>query len=346
MEMRQLGGTDLRVSLCGLGTMTWGKQNTEAEGHAQMDYALAQGVNFWDAAELYPIPPEADTQGRTEEIIGTWLASRKRRADVVIATKIVGRSGMLWFRPDQLEPRHTRAQIDFAVERSLKRLGTDYIDLYQLHWPDRRVPMFGAQTYQHSEESFEAFEDILEALTRHVEAGRIRHLGLSNETPWGVMRFLDVAEKRGWPRMVSIQNAYNLVNRTFEFGLAEIAHQERVGLLAYSPLAQGYLSAKYRGGALPPASRRALFQRLGRYETPGADAAFEAYFELAAAHGLHPVQLALKFCATRSFMTSVLIGATTMEQLTLAIDAFDTPWSEALERAVNSVHGTRPNPCP
>lgn len=346
ITLRPLGRTDLKVSSCCLGTMTWGKQNTEAEGHEQMDYALAHGVNFFDTAELYAIPPEPETFGRTEEIIGSWLARTGRRHDIILASKVVGRSAMPWFRPEGIETRHTRAQIDHAVTGSLRRLRTDYIDLYQLHWPDRRVNLFGGQTFKPYDQAFESFEDILEALARHVEAGRIRHLGLSNETPWGVMSFLKVAEQRGWPRMVSIQNAYNLLNRVFEHGLAEIAMHEQVGLLAYSPLAQGYLTGKYQGGALPPNSRKALFQRLTRYETFNADKAMDEYLALAVQMNIHPVHLALRFCDTRPFMTSTIIGATSMDQLKTAIAAFDLPWTDAHDEAVNAVHRRYPNLCP
>jgi aryl-alcohol dehydrogenase-like predicted oxidoreductase len=326
--------------------MTYGKQNTEAEGHEQMDYAVSQGVNFFDTAELYAIPPEPETYGRTEEIIGNWFAKTGRRQEIVLATKIVGRSGMPWFRPEGAETRLNRQQIDYAVENSLKRLKTDYIDLYQLHWPDRRVNLFGGQTFRNFTDPYIAFEDTLEALNRHVEAGRVRHIGVSNETPWGVMQFLRVAEKRGWPRLASIQNAYNMLNRVFEHGLAEIAMQEQVGLLAYSPLAQGYLTGKYQGGALPPNSRKALFQRLTRYETFNADRAIDDYLALAAEMKVPPVHLALRFCDTRPFMTSTIIGATTMDQLKTAIGAFSLPWSDEVEKAVNAVHQRYPNLCP
>jgi len=348
IEYRTLGRTDLKVSSCCLGTMTWGQQNTEAEGHAQMDYALERGVNFWDTAEMYSIPPQAETQGSTERIIGTWFAKTGCRQDVILATKIAGLSKMLWTRDAEVEwTRHTKAQIDEAVEKSLKRLQTDYIDLYQLHWPDRPVALFGSKMDPKSYAyAYEKFEDILAHLDSHVKAGRIRHIGVSNETPYGVMRFIAESEVRGLPRMASIQNAYNLVNRGFEEGLEEVCVREDVGLLAYSPLGQGYLTGKYRNGALPKGSRKQLFDRLQRYESPQGLRAIETYLELADQHGLDPAQLAIKFCDTRHFMASTIIGATSMEQLKTCIDAFDLSWTEDLEEAVNARHAEQPSPCP
>lgn len=351
MDTRPLGRTGLSVPIVCLGTMTWGEQNSEAEGHAQMDLALERGVTFWDTAELYAIPPKPDTQGSTERIIGTWFASRKVRDRVILATKIVGRSPMSWFRigDDGLDgglTRHTRKQIDFAVEQSLKRLQTDYIDLYQLHWPDRPIRVFGGQTYHEYGSDWLPMEEILASLARHVEAGRIRALGVSNETPWGVMALLQAAERQGLPRIASIQNAYNLVNRTYEYGLAEIGMREGVSLLGYSPLAQGYLTGKYRNGARPPGARKTLFERLQRYEGPGAIETIDRYLDLAKELGVTPVQLALKFCATRAFMTSVIIGATSMAQLEENLDAFELQWTPAMEEAVDAIHASHPNPCP
>jgi aryl-alcohol dehydrogenase-like predicted oxidoreductase len=249
-------------------------------------------------------------------------------------------------RKDGATTRQTRAQIDEAVEGSLRRLKTDYLDLYQLHWPDRRVRVFGGQTYKDYDQDFESFGDILEALDAHVKKGSIRHVGVSNEFPWGVMRFLGESEAKGLPRLASIQNAYHLANRTFEYGLAEIAMREQVGLLAYSPLAQGQLTGKYLDGALPEGSRKVLYNRMQRYEGPGAQEAFRAYVDLAKAHGLDPAQLALKFCDARPFVTATIIGATSMAQLKTNIDAFDVPWTDALEDAVNAIHARQPNPCP
>ncbi len=349
IEMRQLGRTDLQVSSCCLGTMTWGQQNTEAEGHAQMNYALERGVNFWDTAEMYSVPPSAETQGSTERIIGTWFQKTGRRQDVVLATKIAGLSKMLWTRDAEVEwTRHTKEQVDEAVFKSLKRLQTDYIDLYQLHWPDRAAGLFGtrmdAKAYTYP---YEPFEDILAHLEAHVKAGRIRHIGVSNETPFGVMRFLAESEARGLPRMATIQNAYNLVNRTFEDGgLEEVCMREQVSLLAYSPLGQGYLTGKYRNGALPAGSRKELFDRLQRYESPPADRAIESYLVLAEQLGVDPAQLAIKFCDTRHFMGATIIGATSMDQLKICIDAFDLDWTKEMETAVNTLHSEQPSPCP
>lgn len=349
MEMRKLGRTDLSVSACCLGTMTWGEQNTESEGHAQMDYALERGVNFWDTAEMYAVPPRPETQGSTERIIGTWFAKTGRRKDVMLATKVAGLSKMLWTRDGDVDwVRQTKAQIDEAVGKSLKRLQTNYIDLYQLHWPDRPIGLFGGRMDPAAyNQPYEKFEDILAHLDTHVKAGRIRHIGVSNETPFGVMRFIAESEARGLPRMASIQNAYNLVNRTFEDGgLEEVCVREDVGLLSYSPLGQGYLTGKYRSGALPEGSRKALFNRLQRYENAPAARAIESYLVLAEKYGIDPSQLAIRFCDTRNFMASTIIGATTMDQLKICIDAFDLEWTEELEKDVNALHLEQPSPCP
>lgn len=345
---RPLGTTDIEVSACCLGTMTWGEQNTEAEGHEQMDYAVSRGINFFDTAEMYAVPPRPETQGRTEDIIGTWFQKTGKRKDIILATKMCGRSNQTWTRDGDVElTRQTREQVDEAVEKSLKRLQTDYIDLYQLHWPDRPAAIFGSSLKPHHYEvDFEPFEDILGHLQRHVEAGRIRHIGVSNETSYGVMKFLAASEARGLPRMQSIQNAYSLVNRTFEGELEECCVRENVSLLAYSPLAQGYLTGKYRGGALPEGSRKQLFNRLQRYETPKAEAAINSYLDLADEIGADPAQLAIRFCDTRPFMGSTIIGATSMDQLKTCIDAFAMAWSEDIEDRVNALHLAQPSPCP
>jgi aryl-alcohol dehydrogenase-like predicted oxidoreductase len=346
MDYSELGRTGLQVSRVCLGTMTWGDQNTEAEGHEQMDYALDAGINFWDTAEMYSVPPKAETQGSTERIIGTWFKASGKRDKVILASKIAGRSPMSWTREHESMTRHTKAQIDEAVEKSLKRLQTDYIDLYQMHWPDRALRVFGGMTYADYPMDFEPFEDILANLGRHVEKGNIRHIGVSNESPWGVMRFVAEAEKHGLPRIASIQNAYSLVNRVFELGLAEIAMREDVGLLVYSPLGQGYLTGKYQNGALPAGARKTLYNRLQRYEGPGADAAISSYLALAAELGVLPETLALKFCDSRPFVTSTIIGASTMAQLKIDIDAFQMEWTSDIEKAVEALHYAQPNPCP
>jgi len=348
MEYRELGRTGIKVSAICLGTMTWGEQNTEAEGHEQMDYAVDHGINFFDTAEMYAVPPRKETQGSTERIVGSWFKARGNRDKIILATKVAGRGPMDWLRDDGSSTEQSRAQIMEAVDKSLKRLQTDYIDLYQLHWPDRPVSLFGGNglAYRHVEAETHPIDEILDTLTEIVKSGKVRHIGLSNETPWGTMKFLHHAETKGLARVASIQNAYNLLNRTFELGGAEIAHQEHVGLLAYSPLAQGYLTGKYQNGAMPKGSRKQLFNRLQRYESPQADAAIEKYLALAKKHGLDPSQLANQFVTTRSFVTSNIIGATTMEQLKLNIASKDLDWTEELEKEVNAIHKSQPNPCP
>ena len=318
-EKRKLGRTGLEVTSLCLGTMTWGQQNSESEGHAQLDLAVGRGINFIDTAEMYSIPPKAETQGSTERIIGTWLKSRGGRERIVIASKVSGRSSSDWMRPNGKGPRLDEPNIRYAVEGSLKRLQTDHIDLYQLHWPDRAVSLFGAggnvfRDLPRPDDSV-PIADTLGALGRLVEAGKIRHVGLSNETPWGTMRFLQAAEAGHGPRIASIQNSYNLVNRNYELGLAEIGMREDVGLLAYSPLGQGYLTGKYRGGARPAGARTTLFNRGSRYEKPGVAEAIDAYHALAAEFGVDPVEMALAFVTSRKFVTSNIVGATTIPQL-------------------------------
>ena len=348
MEYRELGRTGLRVSALCLGTMTWGEQNSEREGHEQMDYALEHGINFFDTSEIYAVPPKPETQGATERIIGSWFKARGTRHKVILATKVAGRSPMTWLRADGSATSQTPSQIAEAVDASLRRLGTDHIDLYQLHWPDRPVALFGATglSYRHVEGSSVPIEEILGALDAQVKAGKIRHVGLSNETAWGTMEFLRHAKERGLPRVQSIQNAYNLLNRVFELGQAEITHREQVGLLAYSPLAQGYLTGKYQKGAQPEGSRKKLFNRLQRYERPQTEPAIDRYLEVAKRFGLDPVQMALQFVTRRAFVTSNIIGATSMAQLKTNIDSINVTWSEELEKAIDEAHHAQPNPAP
>ena len=346
MQYSDLGRTGLKVSRACLGTMTWGRQNTEAEGFAQMDLALERGINFFDTAEIYPTPPTPKTLGRTEESIGAWMRARGSRDRIVLASKIAGCSQMGWLRDDGGATRITPAQIDEAVEKSLRRLQTDVIDLYQIHWPDRDVHKWGTLTHVDYADDYIGFAETLGHLARHVEKGSIRHVGVSNETAWGVMRFVQAAEAQGLPRIASIQNAYNLVNRIFELGLSEIAGQEQVSLMAYSPLGQGYLTGKYQGGALPPGARKTLYDRLQRYEKTGADRAIQSYVDLARSRGIDPTALALKFCDTRPFVTTTILGASSTAQLAADIDAFDLPWDEALEAEVDRLHNAQPNPCP
>ncbi len=351
MKYRPLGRSGLDVSLIGLGTMTWGEQNTQAEAYAQLDYALERGVNLIDVAELYPVPPRAETATRTETIIGNWLIERKNRDDVILATKVTGRSGGLAWLRDGAAPRVSRDHIRMAVEGSLKRLQTDYIDLYQIHWPDRGTNFFGQLGFTPPDPSIDQesipIEEQLQTLDDLVRAGKIRFIGLSNETPWGVMRFLELAEKNHWPRVVSVQNPYSLLNRSFEVGLAEVAFRESCGLLAYSPLAFGMLTGKYDGGKQPEKARLTLFGDIfDRYTKPRGRQAAEIYNTIAVDHGLMPAQMALAYVNSRSFTTSNLIGATTMEQLKINIDSVDLTLPQSAIRAIESAHGEDTYPCP
>lgn len=350
MEMRQLGRTDMHVSALCLGTMTFGEQNSEAEGHAQMDYAFEKGVSFFDAAELYPIPPKKETQGRTERIIGTWLKKTGLREKTVIATKVVGRTDMDWFRSPGEKGQLTREQIEFAVDRSLANLQTDYIDLYQVHWPDRHVPGFGSNPTRWSDtpraDDENSILSTLEVLADLVKSGKVRHIGISNESAWGAMQYIALSERYNLPRAVSIQNAYSFVNRTFETGLAEVARREDIGLLSYSVLAQGYLTGKYRNGALPAGARKTLFDRLQRYEHPRSIEAMNAYLDLAKQAGLDPSQMSIAFAMSRSFMTSVILGATRMDQLEINIGAADLKLPSDLLDKIDDLHQEFGNPAP
>jgi len=335
MKKRKLGKTDLEVSEICLGTMTWGQQNTESEGHQQMDYALDKGINFFDTAEMYAVPPKKETQGSTERIIGSWFKERKSRDKVILATKVSGRSPLNWLRDGDKTTEQSKEQIFEAVDKSLIRLGVDYIDLYQLHWPDRPMNLFGGSiNYEHMDEPSIDISIILDSLNELVKSGKIRYIGLSNETPWGTMKFLHHSEISSTPRVQSIQNAYNLLNRTFEIGGSEVAHREDVGLLAYSPIAQGYLSGKYQNGALPKGSRKELFNRLQRYEGPYAEEAIQAYLDIASKYEIDPTQLANQFVTTRPFVTSNIIGATNMEQLKLAVTSIDINLTKEIEEDI------------
>ncbi len=341
MDMRPLGRTGIKVSSVCLGTMTWGNQNTQAEAFEQLDYALSRGINFIDAAEMYPVPGDPKTQGRTEEYIGNWHKERGNREDFVLASKVAGRSGMTYMRDKADEIRHSPAQINEALEKSLARLQTDRIDLYQLHWPDRQFPGsgFGYHSYHDYEtDDMVALEDIVETLNRHVKAGKIRAFGLSNESSWGAMKFIQIAQANGWVRPASIQNAYSLISRRYDYGLAEVSCREDIGLLAYSPLAQGYLTGKYRDG-IPKNSRKDLFGNfLGRYEGPHGIDAVNACLDAAKDLGLTGTQFALKFVETRDFVTSNIIGATTLQQLKDNIDAHDIIWTKDMEKAADIIH--------
>ncbi|WP_110669077.1 NADP(H)-dependent aldo-keto reductase [Salinicola halophilus] len=345
MQQRLLGHTDIRVSRLCLGTMTFGEQNSEAEAHQQLDRATAAGIDFIDTAEMYPVPPKAETQGLTERYIGSWLAKRGRRDDLVIASKAAGAGRAM----EHLRggPRHTREQILEALDASLARLQTDYIDLYQLHWPDRHVNCFGQLGYLPGDDSNATpLEETLGALKEAVDAGKIRAIGLSNDTPWGVMRCLQLADKHGLPQVASVQNPYNLLNRSFEVGLSEIAHREGVGLLAYSPLAFGVLSGKYLDGQKPAGGRLTLFERFSRYTSATAQQATREYVDIARDHGLDPSQMALAYVTSRPFVTSNIIGATTLEQLDANIASDTLELSEEVIEAIEGVHRRISNPCP
>ena len=345
MNYKKLGNTDLNVSTICLGTMTWGEQNTQDEAFEQMDYALDKGVNFWDTAELYSIPPKPETFGHTELIIGNWFKKTKKRNEVIIATKVCG--------PMRSYVRGGGNQygiknITEALEGSLKRLQTDFIDLYQLHWPERNTNMFGRLGYEHNDDgNWNKFEDILGTLKKFIDAGKIRYIGVSNETPWGTKKFLEIAKEKNLPRMMSVQNPYNLLNRTYEVGLAEISIRDKIGLLAYSPLAIGYLSGKYRNNKIPKNSR---LDHDGdfwtRYNKPNAEKAVEAYYQISKKNNIDMAQMSLKFCEIQPFVTSVIIGATTMQQLKTDIESVNVKLTDEIIKEINEVQKIYPNPCP
>ena len=345
MNYKKLGNTDLDVSTICLGTMTWGEQNTQEEGFEQMDYALDQGVNFWDTAEIYAIPPKEETYGDTEVIIGNWFKKTKKRNKVVLASKV---SGPMREYVRGGGNNYGEKKITEALEESLKRLKTDYIDLYQLHWPERKTNFFGSFGYDHKEDDnqWTAFQDILGSLKKFIEQGKIRYIGISNETAWGLSKFLELSNKKNLPRVLSVQNPYSLLNRSYEVGLAEISVREKSGLLAYSPLAFGYLTGKYRNGQLPEGSRIKLFKEFTRYENENSQKAVEEYFKIAKKHNINLAQMSLKFIEIQPFVTSVIIGATTMEQLKTNIESVNLELSNEIIKEINEVQKKYPNPCP
>jgi aryl-alcohol dehydrogenase-like predicted oxidoreductase len=345
MQYQTLGKSDLEVSRIALGTMTFGRQNSEAEAFEQLDYALAQGINLIDAAEMYPIPTAAEFQGRTEQYIGNWLRRRGCREQVILATKAAGPGAMVsYLRPNL---HHDEANLRAALEGSLARLQTDYIDLYQLHWPDRKTNFFGQLGYQHDPSADGTpLEETLRVLSALVNEGKIRYIGLSNETPWGTMKCLQLAQQHGLERIISVQNPYNLLNRVVEVGLAEVLLREQVGLLAYSPLAFGMLTGKYAAGARPEGARLTLFPEYQRYSTEQGKAATDAYLALAAELGMAPTQLALAFVNSRPFLGSNIIGATRMEQLRENIASLQTTLSDDVLARIEAIHRRYPNPCP
>lgn len=341
----ELGNTGIRVSKICLGTMTWGEQNDETEAFAQLDLALDRGVNFMDTAEMYPVPARQETYSRTESIIGNWLKNSGKRNQIVLATKAAGPAP--WLSYVRENPDFSSGQLVRAVEASLKRLQTDYIDLYQLHWPERSTNFFGKLGYRHENQATGTpFTEILETLQRLVEAGKIRHIGVSNETPWGLAEFHRLASVHGLPHMVSIQNPYNLLNRTFEIGLAEMAIRNRTGLLAYSPLGFGVLTGKYLNAANPEGARITRFPRFSRYSGPNAVRATAHYVSLAKAVGISPARMALAYVHTRPFVTATLIGATGMDQLTENLDSINLTLTEDVLEAIETIHRDIPNPAP
>jgi len=346
MNYKKLGNTDLVVSTICLGTMTWGEQNTIKEGFEQMDYALDQDINFFDAAEMYPSPCRKETYGETEKIIGHWFSERKNRDKIILASKISG-PGMSYIRGGGLQ--FSEKNISIAIENSLKRLKTDYIDLYQLHWPERKTNFFGRLGYEHKEDSNEwnDFEKILIVLENFIKEGKIRYIGLSNETSWGLSKFLEVSKLKKLPKMMSVQNAYNLLCRTYEIGLAEISIREKSGLLAYSPLAGGFLTGKYQNKNLPENSRQKLFaEYYTRYSKSYAAEVIEKYFNISKKFDLNFAQMSIKFCEIQKFITSTIIGATSMEQLKINIESVNVTLEKEVIKEINNVHLIHSNPCP
>ena len=349
MQLKPLANTGILVPEICLGTMTFGEQNTQAEAFQQLEYALDQGLFFWDTAEMYPVPPKPETQGATETILGNWIAQRGKRDQLFIASKIAGPSqGGSHIRDGQT--RFNAAEISSAIDGSLKRLQSDYIDLYQLHWPQRPTNFFGKLGYGNAEAQQDteitALEETLSALSNEIKKGRIRYIGLSNETPWGTLKFLHLAEKLGLEKFVSVQNPYSLLNRTYEIGMSEIAYYENVGLLAYSPLAFGYLTGKFRNGARPANARVTLFSRFSRYSNPESEWATEQYAQLAERHGLTLTQLSLAFIKQQFFVTSTIIGATNLDQLKENIQAFEIDLSAEVLQGIEDIHRQQPNPAP
>ncbi len=344
MNYKNLGNTDIKVSTICLGTMTWGEQNNELEAFEQMNFALDEGVNFWDTAELYSVPPKKETFGHTEIIIGNWFRKNKNRDKIILATKVAGPA-----RPyiRNGENNFGIQNLSKAIDGSLKRLQTDYIDLYQLHWPERNVNNFGRLGYRHKENEWNQFEDVLENLKKFIDDGKIREIGLSNETPWGVSNFLQFSKQKKLPRMMSVQNPYSLLNRTYEVGLAEISIRDKIGLLAYSPLASGFLTGKYRNNSLPKNSR---IERDGdfwtRYNKPNRNNAIEEYYKISEKYSLDMAQMSIRFCEIQDFMTSVIIGATTMDQLKTNIESVNVNLSDDVIKEINQVQTIYPNPCP
>ena len=346
MNYKKLGSTDVDVSTICLGTMTWGEQNSKADGFEQMDYAIDNGVNFWDTAEIYAIPMREETYGETENIIGEWFKKTKKRDKVILATKVSGPTSKEYIRGGGCS--YDKKSMSEALEKSLKRMQTDYIDLYQLHWPERNTNFFGKQGYEHdsNEKNWIAFEEILENLKKFVDAGKIRYVGLSNETAWGLAKCLELSKLKNLPKMMAVQNPYNLLNRNYEVGLAEISVRERSGLLAYSPLAFGYLTGKYRNNNMPKGSRIDLFKDFTRYNNENSIKAIEEYYKISQKFNLDFAQMSIKFCEIQPFVTSVIIGATTMQQLKTNVESVNVKLNNEIINEINEVQKIYPNPCP
>ena len=346
MNYKKLGSTDVDVSTICLGTMTWGEQNSKADGFEQMDYAIDNGVNFWDTAEIYAIPMREETYGETENIIGEWFKKTKKRDKVILATKVSGPTSKEYIRGGGCS--YDKKSMSEALEKSLKRMQTDYIDLYQLHWPERNTNFFGQQGYEHdsNEKNWIAFEEILENLKKFVDAGKIRYVGLSNETAWGLAKCLELSKLKNLPKMMAVQNPYNLLNRTYEVGLAEISVREQSGLLAYSPLAFGYLTGKYRNNNMPKGSRIDLFKDFTRYNNENSIKAIEEYYKISQKFNLDFAQMSIKFCEIQPFVTSVIIGATTMQQLKTNVESVNVKLNNEIINEINEVQKKYPNPCP
>jgi aryl-alcohol dehydrogenase-like predicted oxidoreductase len=345
MKFKKLGTTDIDVSLICLGTMTWGTQNSEKDAFEQMDYSLDQGVNFFDTAEIYSVPPTPESYGKTEKMIGNWFEKRKNREKIILASKVAGH-GCEWIRGGR--NNFTEKKIGEAINESLKRLKTDYIDLYQLHWPERNTNYFGTRDYKHDEKEsdWNNFESILHALDKYIKSGKIRYVGMSNETPYGLSKYLELSKNKNLPRMMSVQNPYSLVNRTYEVGMSEISIREKCGLLVYYPLAAGALSGKYRNGEMPKNTRMSLFKGWERHLNPLAMKAYDEYYKLSKECKITMVQLAQAFVNSRPFVTSNIIGATTMDQLRENIKSVDIKLTVEMMDKINLIHNNNPNPSP
>lgn len=346
MKYRKLGKSDVEVSVICLGTMTYGRQNTEKEAHQQLDYAIDQGVNFIDTAELYAVPSGKEYQGLTEKYIGTWLEHRQDRDKIVVATKVTGPSPNLNYISDNLG--FTKPRIEDAINKSLKRLRTDYIDLYQFHWPERKTNYFGKLGYEHDESNMEVdnFIESLETVDALIKAGKIKHFGISNETPWGFYKYLNLAEKHNLPRPQTVQNPYSLLTRMYEIGMSEMSIMEECGLIAYSPLGFGRLSSKYIEGSDKQEDRINKFKDFDRYNGDLSIEATQKYYDISKKYNLDMSQMALAFVNSRKFVTSNIIGATTMEQLKSNIDSIKLDLSEEVLKEINEVHKLIPNPAP